>query len=398
MKHASIIPLIGGETIASELAFGQRPEYLLSYEAFWPNDRHLVNYYNNEVPYHVLDKGERPKTKVDVVSSTCPCAGLSQLSHGFGDHNTKNDWMPIAAEYVLGELKPEVYFGENAPGFAGKIGKNVRNNLKAIGAKHGYVMSVYSTKSLLHGLPQIRQRSFYFFWKGDRIPLLNYYEREHEPIEKLIAGVQSNFQMEPINPKTPSRDDPYYRYVLEAIHGGVSHREFASNIIKPMHARGNDALSYIELQGHTYDQVAEWMGRNGYPREVEKCHKRKAKLDAGGNLMRRGTVVPKDYIGAFVGHYPTCLTHPLEDRYITYREGMAIMGLPNDFELLDPMKSANHICQNVPVRTAQDMAVEVREYLLGNRETIRAPMVFQSNFNKSHTIEAGESSSLSDFL
>src|SRR5438309_2134742 len=129
MKHASIIPLIGGETIASERAIGTRPEYMLSYEAFWPNDRHIVNYYNNDVPYHVLDKGDRPKSKVDIVASVCPCAGLSQLSQGYGDHNTANDWMPIAAKYVMGELKPAVYWGENAPGLAGKIGQNVRANL-----------------------------------------------------------------------------------------------------------------------------------------------------------------------------------------------------------------------------------------------------------------------------
>ena len=31
MKYASIVPLIGGETIAMENAFGKRPEYIVSY-------------------------------------------------------------------------------------------------------------------------------------------------------------------------------------------------------------------------------------------------------------------------------------------------------------------------------------------------------------------------------
>ena len=44
MKHATIIPLIGGETIASENVFGSRPEYILSYSAFKDNEKHLINY------------------------------------------------------------------------------------------------------------------------------------------------------------------------------------------------------------------------------------------------------------------------------------------------------------------------------------------------------------------
>jgi len=383
VKHATIVPLIGGETLASEKAFGSRPEWLASYEPFQANDRHIVNYYNNEVPYHLIDRGDFPKTKVDVISTVCPCAGLSQLSHGFGDHNPNNRWMTETANYVLGELKPEVFWGENAPGFAGKIGENVRNQLHQIGLDNGYSMSVYRTRSLLHGVAQVRERAFYFFWRGNKIPVLNFYKRERPTIEDTILGVTSNFQMEPINTKTPSKDDPYYRFILEHIHGGITHREFCKTV-EPAKARGQDVLSYIERMGIDYDEVAKWMGNNGYTKEVDRCKGRKAKLAAGGNIMRRGTIVPRDYIGAFVGHYPMMLTHPIEDRYITYREAMTIMGLPQDFELLDPKKSVNHICQNVPVSTAHDMATEVLQYLEGKRELVDARLGFQYNFSRTN--------------
>ena len=399
MKHATIVPLIGGETLGSEQAFGTRPEWLASYEPFQSNDSHLLNWYNNEVPYHLIDRGDFPKTKVDVISTVCPCAGLSQLSHGFGDHNPNNKWMIETAKYVLGELKPEVFWGENAPGFAGKIGDGVRNAVRQIGLDNGYSMSVYRTRSLLHGVAQVRERSFYFFWKGDRVPLLNYYHRERPSIEDTITGVTSNFQMEAINKKTPSKDDPNYRFILEHMHGGMSHREFCATV-EPARARGNDTLSYIEKMGVDYDEVAEWMQANGYPREVEKCRRRKEKLASGGNIMRRGTIFPRDYIGAFVGHYPTMLTHPVEDRYITYREAMTIMGLPQNFELLDPENNYNHICQNVPVSTAHDMATEVREYLNGKRDTVNSRLVFQYNFTRSHELGDGSAagSNLSSFF
>jgi len=393
IKHASIVPLIGGETIGSELAFGEKPTYMMSYEAFEANDAHARNYYGG-VPYYVLDKGENPTESVDVVSSVCPCAGLSQLSHGFGDDNPNNQWMRITAEHVLGKIKPKVFWGENAPGFAGKIGEKVRNELKQIGKENGYTMTVYRTRSLLHGAPQIRERSFYFFWRDTRTPLLGWYNKQYAKIEDVIRGVRSNFQTEVINPKTPSKDDLYYKFILEHIHGGITHKEF-SDICEPQKVRNSDVFSYIERMGYDYAQVGEWMEQHGYEKEVEKCKYRYDKLKAGGNIMRRGTIIPKDYIGAFVGHYPTMLTHPDEDRYINYREAMAIMGLPQDFELLNPKKSANHICQNVPVQTAKDMALEVKKYLEGNQRMVDADYVVQYNhtqkseyLEKSDTLEA----------
>ena len=379
--HASIVPLIGGETIGSHRAFGAPPIHFMSYEAFEGNDKHILNYYNNEIPYHVLDAGSNiPEQKADVVSSVCPCAGLSMMSHGYGDDNDNNKWMIETANLILGDYQPKCFWGENAPGFAGKIGTNVRNQMKAIGAENGYTMSVYRTKSLLHGVPQVRERSFYFFWKDTdgQVPIFNYYNREYTPIEELIRNVKSNFQTEPINRKKPS-DNPYYKYILEEVEGGKTHTEHSKDV-DPTSARGVDAFSYIERAGKTYNEVAEWMEANGYENEVEKCKYKHEKLARGGSIMRRGVIVPKDRIGAFVGHYPTMLTHPDEDRFINYREAMSIMGLPEDFELVDAgPKVANHICQNVPVQTATDMATEVLATLRGERKMVDTDYILQYN-------------------
>jgi site-specific DNA-cytosine methylase len=378
--HASIVPLIGGETIGSHRAFGTPPIHFMSYEAFAANDKHILNYYENKIPYYVLDKGMAPPVneRADVVASVCPCAGLSMMSHGYGDDNENNKWMVETTKYILGDYKPKVLWGENAPGFAGKIGKNIREELKQIGKDNGYTMSVYRTKSLLHGVPQVRERSFYFFWKGAQVPIFNYYNREYTPIEDLIRNVKSNYQMEPINPKKPS-DNPYYKYILEEIHGGRTHKEHRESI--PLtSARGVCAFSYIESMGHDYKQVGKWMAENGFEQEVEKCNYKYDKLASGKSIMRRGVIVPKDRIGAFVGHYPVMLTHPDEDRFITYREAMSIMGLPEDFELVDASpRNANHICQNVPVQTAQDMATEVLATLRGERTMVDTDYILQYN-------------------
>lgn len=386
IKHASIVPLIGGETIGSEQAFGSPPEYFMSYTPFMSNDQHILNHYDNKIPYYLLDKGEFPDHSVDVVGSVCPCAGLSMLSHGYGDDNPNNRWLTETAEYVLGTLKPKVFWGENAPGFAGKIGKTVRDQMYKIGRDNNYSMTVYRTKSLLHGVPQVRERSFYFFWKDMKTPELKYYNTPYMSIEDTILSVKdSNSMTEVINKKKPT-EDPYYRFILEEIHGGITHAEF-SQIIEPANARGNDTFGYIEKMGYTYDKVGEWMASNGFEKELEKCKYKFDKLKSGKSIMRRGTIVPKDRIGAFVGHYPTMLTHPVEDRYINYREAMTIMGLPEDFMLIDPKKNFNHICQNVPVQTARDMATEIREVLAGNRNILNSDLTFQFNASRKTEVE-----------
>ena len=398
ITHATIIPLIGGEALASTEVFGSRPEYILSYEAFAANERHLLNYWNHEVPYHVLDKGGTHPHTVDVMSSVCPCAGLSLFSMGYGDDNPNNQWMIKTAEYVLGEVKPKVFWGENAPALAGKIGKTVREQLIAIGRKNGYSLTLYRTKSLLHGVPQVRERTFYFFWQGDRVPMLGYFNRPYTKIEDIILNIKSNSQMDVINKNKPT-DDPYYKYLLEVIHGGITHREhFELLDTSKLATRYLDAKSLIENHGHTYKQVGEWMASKGYTKEVEKCDRMFHKLEDGGNIMRRGTIVPKDHIGAFVGHYPKMLTHPHEDRYITYREAMTIMGLPSDYELLEPTKSYNHICQNVPYQTAVDMASEVKKYLEGKLDMVDARLMYQYNHDRTHEIISENEMSLESFF
>lgn len=399
MKHAAIIPLIGGEAIASTNVFKSRPDYIMSYSAFKDNESHLLNYWNHEVPYYVIDKGGRYPHKVDVVSSVCPCAGLSFFSMNYGENNQNNRWLIETANYVLGEMKPEVFWGENAPALAGKIGEPIRKQLIRIGRDNGYSLTLYRTKSLLHGVPQVRERTFYFFWKGDRTPLLNYYKREYTRIEDLITNIKSNTMNEVINKNKPT-NDPYYRYLLEVVHGGITHKQHFDLLdAENVSVRYFDAKSLIEMSGHTYLQVGEWMKLQGFEKEVEKCDRMYKKLDDGKNIMRRGTIVPKNFIGAFVGHYPKMLTHPYEDRYITYREALSIMGMPEDYELLKPSKSYNHICQNVPVKTAMDMAYEVKEYMNGNRSTVDSTLTFQYNHTKTHQlINSSISNTLEAFI
>jgi site-specific DNA-cytosine methylase len=394
LTHAFIVPLIGGQVLGQEAAFGSKPDYILSYTPFSGNDAHIINRFPNK-PYILLDQGGVHPHYVDVVGTTCPCAGLSSLSPSANSDASVNDWMYTTATYVLEKMQPKVFWGENAPRFAGEMGRPIVANLMKIAKKNGYTMSIYRTKSLLHGLSQVRERSFYFFWKGDKVPVFNYFDRQYETIEELLRKVPKDASQNTVtNEKIPSKDDPFYRYILEEMHGGITHQEFFSKIEKTV-----DTMSYIENNGISYKTVKLWMEKNGYEKIASKLDAIQDKLDAGGNIMRRYSVIGKGYTGAFVGHMPMMLTHPDEDRYITYREAMSIMKLPYDFELLSPKKNLNHVCQNVPVTTATDMAMEIKATLEGRRDMISAPRIYQFNASKTQRIEDDEpAQSLESFL
>lgn len=388
MRFASIIPLIGGATLAMQNVLQRKPEYLLSYDTFKENDNHLVQYYKGAVPYHLYgDNGVPNLPNVEVINTVCPCAGLSSLSPSASSDAAANDWMLTSANLVLGTLKPHVFWGENAPGLASNIGKPVVAKLRKVAEKFGYTFSIYKTKSILHGLGQVRNRTFYFFWKGDKVPKFEFIKREHEKIDETIRSIKrrSDDPMNILTNKTTPSDNPFYKYVLEEMCGGIGHKEFVEKKI----TRSQNAMDYIEWNGGNYKSVSKWMDAQGFDKLAERCRKIHSKLAQGGNIMRKLVHFPKETIGAFVGHMPNQLTHPDEDRFLTVRECMSIMKLPEDFTLQGGLKNLNHICQNVPVTTAEDMAEHVQKFVdgrLGN-QMLDTNFLIQDNTNKKLNFE-----------
>lgn len=361
MKHAAIVPLIGGMALGAQKALGTPPEFLMSYTPFEKNDAHAVHHFG--VPYRVIDRGERHPTSVDLVTALCPCAGLSALSPSASSDNHNNRWMFETAEYVLSQMRPVLFMGENAPQLTGKLGRPVLKRLKQIGIDNGYTLSTIMTNSLLHGIGQTRNRSFYFFWPGDRFPVFEKMRRDHTDIENVITSVRmrdGDAMWTPVNPKTPSQD-PFYRYVLEEIEG-CSHREFHDRI-----SLTTGIMDHIEAH-RGYEAFSKWLEERQFHRVAERVLRFDEKIKSGGNIMRKHIEVPKVRINAFIGHVPGSLTHPYEDRFLTVRECLSVMRMPDDFELLNPKRSINHVCQNVPVTTAADVVTEALSALSGARE------------------------------
>ena len=138
-------------------------------------------------------------------------------------------------------------------------------------------------------------------------------------------------------------------------------------------------MEYIEEQKWSYEDVAMFMESIGDDRTAAKARRVYEKLKSGGNVMRRTSIFPKGHIGAFVGHTPTMMTHPDADRYLNIRECLDIMKMPKDFQLLGGRKNINMICQNVPVTTAEDMAMNIKKFLSGEADLVESSFVIQDN-------------------
>lgn len=399
IKYGLAVPLIGGMAIANENATGEKPSFILSYDAFASNDAHCVNRYK-ETPY-VLADGDTNEIKqtvvneetgeveyesafredlfeeVDFVSAVCPCAGLSMLNSnnnkdakfGRGADAAQNDWMYKSARLVLEKVRPRVFWGENAPGLYTNMGAPVVEKLRAIGKEYGYSFSMIKTNTFLHGIPQHRQRTFYFFWRDSEAPIINYYEKEA----------------------------PMLADYLDQIPEGASYtdRPFMANL------ENNPWIRFVKSEGYTIEDIAEdpknntifqWILNNDlrekaieFAEKIEDApmfkflNHTKKKQAEGKGWWDGSPLVFKTATNSIIAKN-SAIVRPGTERGINLREAMWLMGLPHDFELVGT--NNNHVCQNVPVTTATDWTNEVIKFINGEFTEFGGDFVKQNNISK----------------
>jgi len=395
-KYASIIPLIGGMIIGNKKVTESNPEFIVSWDAFGKNDSHIVNYLE-DVPYHVLPESETVKDtvspgikndwyeKLDFVSTVCPCAGLSMLNNASGSSSARgsdavqNDWMYRSANWVLENLRPKVFWGENAPGLYTSVGKGVCERLKKIAEDNGYSFSIVKTDTYLHGIPQHRRRTFYFFWRDTNAPILEWKARTDKDLNLVEYLKQipeeANYQNEFFTRSHPITEWKLYEYVLEKT--GLSDQEFRKSYLGALY-------HYISDKGWI-DDAMKWMDERypGYEgEERSKLDHIKRKLAEGKGYWDSSPFFVSDYVNAIIGKNMHVLVHPTEDRFLNIRECMWLMGLPHDFTLTEENRIWNHIAQNVPVTTAAYYTDQVMKYVNGKLRDSGHKFVMQDNVSQ----------------
>lgn len=391
IKWGSIIPLIGGMPIANKQVTKEDPSFLLSFEPFASNDSHCVNYFKN-TPYLVIDSNNKLNgnydslfANVDFVSSCAPCAGLSMLNAvSSGDSKFKrgadaiqNDWLYKSSEFVLDNIKPKVFWGENAPNLYTTAGKSVLERLKSIASERGYVFSIMKTDTYLHGIPQHRQRTFYFMWRGEYSPVLKYFKEDTPHIIDYLNLIPNEINDESKLMHNGLHENGWWQWSLSR---NKNIRQIEQDSIKEYVALNNlwdDVISF------TADEDKLNVKKEfAYLNKV--CINAKRKLEEGKGYWDESPKIIKDRINALISK--NLYVHPIKDRYLTQREAMWLMGLPHDFNLVN--NNQFQITQNVPVKTASDWTSEVVRWCKGEHFEMIKGTIKQNN--KTRRIEYRE--------
>ena len=379
---AAIIPLIGGMTLGAKKATGKDPSYMLSYEPFASNDSHCrLNF--PEVPYGeiregVVWSGNPPvNLEVDMVVSLCPCAGLSALNSSNkkgsakarGSDAEQNKWMYESSRYVLENVKPRVLWGENAPGLFTSIGSGVANKLYEIAKEYEYSFSMIKTTTSQHGIPQNRVRSFYFFWKSDSAPILEWIDREKESLEEYLERTPQGEYSNKFFIKDSLTEDPLYQWLMEVEKKTPREAALEGNrslLIYAFRERPRVDRAIQFLQTRTDEKSTSYLRL--FQRALEK------------RVWDSSPHINAVDIPAVVGRTLQLSTHPTEQRWMNIQEIMWLMGIDDSFKLAH--EGYAQISQNVPVNTAADWTLQVMKWLKGDLENSGIDYLKQDNTTK----------------
>merc|ERR1719222_1764162 len=171
----------------------------------------------------------------------------------------------------------------------------------------------------------------------------------------------------------------------------MNHREFVST----KYGKGTVA-KYLEKH-NLFQECIEWL-KIYYPREtfsipipgrpsknrthIDVLQHMQRKLDMGLGYWDDSIKFMGEAFTAVISKNIAFAVHPTQDRFFSIRELLHLMGMPHDFQLENPKRNINHLCQNVPVNTAADWASEVVKFCRGEAQMTEYTFLRQDNTNQ----------------
>lgn len=352
---------------------GEPPTDITSFTPFQASDAYSLERWP-DARYSLVDQGGGLPKGLPLVVSVCPCAGLSMLSTAKSDAATRadrNKWMFMAAEHVLGEARPDVYLGENAPGLFTNMGKHVAVQLIEIARRNGYGVSFMRTDALEHGSPQRRIRTFYFFWKGSNSPVIPPTRSPRQAAAEYLARMPAGAPGADDAPVVDLLADPIYHYLRHKFgdnwrQGGRNDRPYKDTYV----LLGKQGL-LREFVGWAKENFTGW----------EKAYSVKAAqlfADGKGCYVYPYVFDRDGAYSAVIKKTAATMIHPSLDRTLNVREVAWMMGLPADYPI-PPKSKFNLLCQNVPVESARDATSIAKRWLGGQLQDSGAPVVWFDN-------------------
>ena len=330
---------------------------------------------------------------IDLVVGVPICAGLSGLNSAQGSKRSRgadapqNDNMYALANIALDWIKPKVYVFENAPALFSKTGAHVVDRLNEIAEEHGYTTSLYKTNTFLHGIPQNRFRTFMYFYKKDKIdtvPIMPFYKADTPDLKTYLAQMPKGLKHDVYDENTSAVRSYFIDFMKH-----INKPNWREVIYEHSNNKTTSIMKYI-FDNNLQDEMLSFFESYEFKSDRERervltlVKRRIEKVKQGMGYWDMSPVLPTP--GAtpgIISKNNATVFHPEEDRLLTYREQMHLMGLPNDFNLNDEKTfNYNHISQNVPVCTAKDIITNVVKYLNGECPIIDTKHIRQDNINE----------------
>ena len=105
---------------------------------------------------------------------------------------TANEWMYNLVHWLAETVEPKMFWLENAPTIATRMGESVCNRLQHIAAGHKYSMHVLKLNALQFGMLQRQPRSFVSFWQNMGAPMLSKLAAKSWPYHDVATYLRGN--------------------------------------------------------------------------------------------------------------------------------------------------------------------------------------------------------------
>lgn len=305
-------------------------------------------------------------------------AALSQLNTGKsaevkGSGCAKNDWMKLALTDAIDKFGVKVCIIENAPALSTNKGVGVANDLHKICKDRGYSLTLYKTSTHLHGIPQRRDRTFAIAWNSPVAPIMDWYNDERESFSEYLKHVKSDALHQDIivNPKL--MNEPYYMFAQYKL--GM--KDVRAEIAKTT----KTAFDWVNDNGYL-TEANQWFKDTNNEQGIKLSEHAMKKFAQGLGIWNGSVHVFQDVCNAIIGRNLADSIHPTEDRSLTVREAMHMMGLPHNYELVGGRKNINHIAQNVTTCSSRAMTEQAIKFINGQLPLSTTDFLKQDNWNR----------------
>lgn len=380
VKWISIQPLAGGMAIGAEQAFGSVPTCIIDYEDIAnANSKAYVDYMNKTKGYsipHLVIKGNNESRSeefidkydesllndIDAVVAVPRCSGLSQANscktgkNARGVDAVQNNNMKGIAEFTIQKIKPKVYIFENAPILFSNSAKPLRDWFETLAKENGYSVTWIKTNTHLHSNVQTRVRTFGIMWKNSKCPMLKQIYQPFGKIVDYLATIDKNASYNTVeyNLMPDIESNGFIKYMRT---------KYGDNFQKCWpYDKGAKCVTEVIEYNKDFDLAKSVMN----PKEAAYIDHVIEKRASGKNYFDASPIYWGDSeISSLFGRTISRMVHPIELRGYTVREALKFMGMPDDYEIEGIMDHLGYIGQNVPVVTARDWCIQIKEFLDG---------------------------------